>query len=71
MTVFFGPIEVRNFDDANRLDRERFARFFRLALDGGVLLPPSPFEALFLMEAHGEVVDEALETLVQALRESR
>ncbi|HEX2155349.1 MAG TPA: glutamate-1-semialdehyde 2,1-aminomutase [Acidimicrobiia bacterium] len=71
MTVFFGPIEVRNFDDANRLDRERFARFFRLALDRGVLLPPSPFEALFLMEAHGEVVDEALETLVQALRESR
>jgi glutamate-1-semialdehyde 2,1-aminomutase len=71
MTVFFGPEKVRDFDDAATLDRERFSRFFRAALDRGVLLPPSPFEALFLMEAHAGVVGEAGDALVAAIEESR
>jgi glutamate-1-semialdehyde 2,1-aminomutase len=71
MTVFFGPGRVRDFDDASSLDRERFSRFFRAAIDRGVLLPPSPFEAMFLMDAHGEVAEEAATALVEALEVSR
>jgi len=66
-TVFFGPEEVRSWDDAAKVDRERFSRFFHAALDGGVLLPPSPFEALFLMRAHRDVLIEATEILVAAV----
>ena len=71
MTLFFGPQEVRDFDDASKLDRDRFGRYFRAALDRGVLLPPSGFEAMFLMESHADVVDEAASALVSAIEESR
>jgi glutamate-1-semialdehyde 2,1-aminomutase len=71
MTVFFGPGRVRDFDDASTLDRDRFSRFFRAALERGVLLPPSPFEAMFLMDAHGEVAGEAASALVEAVEVSR
>ena len=67
MTVFFGPSEVRSWDDAADVDRERFSRFFAAALKSGVLLPPSPFEALFLMRAHLDVVTEATQALVNAI----
>jgi glutamate-1-semialdehyde 2,1-aminomutase len=70
MTVFFGPRRVRDFDDATSLDRARFGRFFRAALRRGVMLPPSPFEALFLMEAHAGVADAAADALVAAVEES-
>jgi len=46
-----GP--VQDFAQASRVDRELFARFFRAALERGVFLPPSPFEACFLSVAHG------------------
>jgi glutamate-1-semialdehyde 2,1-aminomutase len=67
LTVFFGPDRVSSWDDAATVDRDRFARFFRAAYAGGVLLPPSQFEALFLMTAHEPVVDEALHTLTAAI----
>ncbi len=67
LTVFFGPAEVRSWDDAATLDRDRFSRFFHAAYEGGVLLPPSPFEALFLMEDHGPVLDAAAGVLAAAV----
>lgn len=71
LTVFFGPTVVRSWDDAADLDRDRFARFFNAAYEGGVLLPPSPFEALFLMEDHGAVIDEATRVLTEAIGAAR
>jgi glutamate-1-semialdehyde 2,1-aminomutase len=70
LTVFFGPVSVRSWDDAARVDRDRFAAFFHAARRGGVLLPPSPFEALFLMEDHGPVLDEAAGVLAAAVAEA-
>jgi glutamate-1-semialdehyde 2,1-aminomutase len=67
MTVFLGPNVVANWDDTAAIDRDLFARFFQGAYERGVLLPPSPFEALFLMQAHGEVIDEATAALVDAI----
>ena len=67
LTVFFGPSEVLSWEEASTVDRDRFARFFHAAYRNGVLLPPSPFEALFLMRAHGPVIDRAGEVLVAAI----
>lgn len=47
-----GP--VRTFDDAKRVDTALFARWHRAALDGGVFLAPSAFEAGFVSSAHTE-----------------
>jgi glutamate-1-semialdehyde 2,1-aminomutase len=67
LTVFFGPESVAGWDDADTADRNRFAAFFRAARRRGVLLPPSQFEALFVMDAHGDVVDEAAAALAAAV----
>lgn len=71
MTVFFGPSEVTSWDDASRVDRDRFSRFFHAAYEEGVLIPPSPFEALFLTRAHLDVVTEATDALVSAIAKAR
>lgn len=71
LTVFFGPTVVKSWDDAATVDRDRFARFFQSAYAAGVLLPPSQFEALFLMESHTDVTDEAIGVLCTAIAEAR
>jgi len=53
-TLFFSSRPVRSWDDADAVDRTRFAAFFRGMLERGVLLPPSPFETAFLSAAHDE-----------------
>jgi glutamate-1-semialdehyde 2,1-aminomutase len=67
LTAFFGPEAVTSWDDAVAVDRDRFAAFFRAARRRGVLVPPSQFEALFVMEAHGDVLDEAVAALAGAI----
>ena len=67
LTVFFTPGPVFDFDSALTSDRERFARFFRAMLEGGVLLPPSQFEAAFLSAAH---TDRDIEATLAAAREA-
>lgn len=51
---FFSSSEVKTYDDALRIDRESYAKLFRLLLDSGVFFPPSPYEASFLTLSHGE-----------------
>ncbi len=70
LTVFFGPEQVRSWDDAVICDRDRFAAFFQAAYRRGVLLPPSQFEAAFLMEAHAPVAEEVADALVAAIGEA-
>ncbi|MEE8498240.1 MAG: glutamate-1-semialdehyde 2,1-aminomutase [Acidimicrobiia bacterium] len=67
LTVFFGPTTVRSWDDAATVDRDRFARYFHGALRRGVMLPPSPFEAMFLMDAHTDVLETAASALESAI----
>ncbi len=71
LTVFFGPTAVHSWDEATTVDHDRFGRFFHAAYEAGVLLPPSPFEALFLMDAHVAELDQATAALVDAVEASR
>jgi glutamate-1-semialdehyde 2,1-aminomutase len=65
---FFSERPVRNFLEAKSSDVELFRRFFHAALDRGVYLAPSPFEACFMSAAHGDdEVSAALEKLRDAL----
>ena len=69
---FFRREPVRDFADAKDSDVARFRRFFHAALERGVYLAPSPFEAAFMSAAHGDAeVDLALERLDDAMRAAR
>ncbi|MEA2766237.1 MAG: glutamate-semialdehyde -aminomutase [Gemmatimonadaceae bacterium] len=64
---FFSGNTVRNFSDAKSSDVELFRRFFHAALDRGVYLAPSPFEACFMSAAHG---DDEVATALERMREA-
>jgi glutamate-1-semialdehyde 2,1-aminomutase len=53
LTLFQTDSPVRNFEDAQACDTERYGALFRHLLKQGVYLPPSQFEALFPSTAHG------------------
>lgn len=67
MGIFIGIERAQNWDDVSGLDQSLFRRFFHAALKRGVLLPPSPFETWFLMEAH---LDGTLGTAIDALSDA-
>jgi glutamate-1-semialdehyde 2,1-aminomutase len=65
---FFAGKPVRNFADAKASDADFFRRFFHAALERGVYLAPSPFEACFMSAAHGDAdIADALERMRDAL----
>ncbi|HEY9230480.1 MAG TPA: glutamate-1-semialdehyde 2,1-aminomutase [Gemmatimonadaceae bacterium] len=69
---FFRAEPVRSFADAKTSDVERFRRFFHAALDRGVYLAPSAFEAAFMSTAHSATdIDETLNRLDDAMYEVR
>lgn len=69
---FFHDTPVHDFESAKRSDMDMFRRFFHAALDRGVYLAPSAFEAGFMSAAHGDAeVGEALARLEDAMRSAR
>lgn len=69
---FFCEGPVRDFESAKRSDTEMFRRFFHAALDRGVYLAPSAFEAGFMSAAHGDTeIGEALSRLEYAMEAAR
>jgi len=64
-SVFLGTAsQVLDFAAARRQSGAAYAAFFHAMLDGGVYLPPSPYEAWFLSAAHD---DAALGRVAAAL----
>jgi glutamate-1-semialdehyde 2,1-aminomutase len=55
---------VRNFEDAQRCDTDRYGALFRHLLDGGIYVAPSQFEAMFVSLAHG---DEEIDRTIAAV----
>ena len=65
LTLFMTESGVRNFDDAQRCDTERYGALFRHLLAHGIYVAPSQFEAMFVSLAHG---DAELEMTIAAVR---
>ncbi|MCO6004378.1 glutamate-1-semialdehyde 2,1-aminomutase [Actinoallomurus purpureus] len=63
-SIFFAEGAVLDFEQAQRQSTRRYAAFFHTALDHGVYLPPSAYEAWFLSAAHDAT---ALERIADAL----
>ena len=60
--LYFLDRKVANYDDAQAADGEKFARFFHLLAEEGVLLAPSKYEAWFISTAHSrEDIDYTIE----------
>ena len=61
LTLFQTGAPVRDFEDAQRCDTERYGALFRHLLEHGVYVAPSQFEAMFLSLAHGDAeIDETV-----------
>jgi glutamate-1-semialdehyde 2,1-aminomutase len=68
-TLFLTDAPVRNFDDAQRCDTERYGELFRHLLARGIYVAPSQFEAMFLSLAHGdEEIDRTIEAVAELQR---
>jgi len=68
---FFSSKPVSNFSEAEASDLALFRRFFHAALERGVYLAPSPFEAAFMSAAHGDQeIATALERLGAAMEQA-
>ena len=66
MTLFFRDRPPKNFAEVKESDTQDFVAFFRKALEKGVVLPPSQFEAWFVSAAHGdEVIEATLEAVAR------
>ena len=69
---FFRAEPVRTFADAKESDTALFSRFFHAALDRGVYLAPSAYEAAFMSAAHSDDdVAATLDRLDDAMRVAR
>ncbi len=64
---FFSSKPVRNFADAKASNVNMFRRFFHAALERGVYLAPSAFEACFMSAAHS---DDDVATALEKMRDA-
>ncbi len=63
-TVYFTNQPITNYQEAKATDGEKFARFFKLLLEEGILIAPSKYEAWFLTISHTqEDIDYTLKAL--------
>ena len=62
LTLFATDGPVRNFDEAQACDAERYGALFRSLLADGVYIAPSQYEAMFVSLAHGDdEIDRTIE----------
>ena len=66
LTLFMIDRGVRNFDDAQASDTERYGALFRHLLERGIYVAPSQFEAMFVSLAHS---DDDIDRTVEAVGE--
>ena len=64
MTLFFNPLQqITSYDEAMKSDKQVYADYFKMALESGIYLAPSQFEAAFVSAAHS---DEDIERTIEA-----
>jgi glutamate-1-semialdehyde 2,1-aminomutase len=70
LTPFFTSTPVHDYRSATASSTERYARFFRAMIGGGVYPPPSQFEAWFLSTAHtAKDIDRTIDRARRAMRQ--
>ena len=68
LTLFFTNTDkVESFEEVMTSDKDKYGRYFRLALEAGIYLAPSQFEAAFISNAHS---DEDIERTIAASLEA-
>lgn len=68
-SLFFSEVPVTGWSSASAASAEKFRVMFHALLDGGIHLPPSPFESWFWSAAHTpENIAQTLEAIGQVLR---
>ena len=68
ITLFFNPNSVNNWSDADRCNREAFAKYFWGMIDQGIYMPCSQFEALFVGALHDEaIIDQTIAAATNVL----
>ncbi|HEY5593085.1 MAG TPA: glutamate-1-semialdehyde 2,1-aminomutase [Paludibacter sp.] len=69
MTLFFTDLEkIESFEDVMKSDQLKYAKYFSLALESGIYLAPSQFEAAFISNAHSdEDIEKTIEASYQAM----
>ncbi len=68
LTLFFNSQPVRNWTDADRCDRQRFADYFWGMIRHGVYMPCSQFEALFFSATHTpELIEQTIDVAADVL----
>lgn len=66
--TYFTDTPVRDLTTAQTTDAAMFGKYFQKALDLGVYLPPSAYEACFISTAHdGDAIDRACEILTTSI----
>ncbi len=63
LTLFFGEGPFKNYDDVQKCDTNMYAKYFKLMLEQGIMLPPAQFECMFLSTA---ISDEDMEKTIAA-----
>ena len=62
-----GGQTLNNYADVLQCDTPAYAKFFRVMLDRGIMLPPSQFEAWFISTAHTEGdIDQTIDAAKEA-----
>ncbi|MGI6776959.1 MAG: glutamate-1-semialdehyde 2,1-aminomutase [Acetivibrionales bacterium] len=64
MSLFFTDGKVDSFREAARSDKDRFVKYFTSMLEDGIYAAPSPFEAMFVSDAH---TDEDIRMTIKAV----
>ncbi|MEZ4813615.1 MAG: glutamate-1-semialdehyde 2,1-aminomutase [Bdellovibrionota bacterium] len=67
MSLHFRKEAPKNASDTRDVDHNLFSRYFWKAIENGLMLPPSPFEAYFLSMAHLPVKGELMEKIEKTL----
>jgi glutamate-1-semialdehyde 2,1-aminomutase len=69
LTMFLGPTQVRDADQARSSDAAKFAKFFHAMIERGINIPPSQFEAMFLSTAHSNAdIDRTIAAAAESIR---
>jgi glutamate-1-semialdehyde 2,1-aminomutase len=65
LTLFMTQTGIRNFEDVQLCDTDRYGALFRHLLAQGIYIAPSQFEAMFVSLAHG---DAEIDATIAAVR---